>query len=158
MERVARALSPSGLAVVAVAQSNAADTAAFVSRHGLSFTTVLDVELDVSDTYGFDAVPALVLTGSDAVVLATMEGWSKSEFREMAALAAERCGSAPPAIELDGETLPEMRPGCASRVHDPRRRPAGSPCGAATNSWPHAASASRSPPGRTSSTFCSSGG
>ena len=119
VERVARALSPSGLAVVAVAQSNAADTAAFVSRHGLSFTTVLDVELDVSDTYGFDAVPALVLTGSDAVVLATMEGWSKSEFREMAALAAERCGSAPPAIELDGETLPEMRPGCASRVHDP---------------------------------------
>ena len=119
VERVARALSPSGLAVVAVSQSNAADTAAFASRNGLSFTTVLDAELDVSDAYGFDAVPALVLTGSDAVLLATMEGWSKSDFRELVALAAERCGSAPPAIELDGETLPEMRPGCASRVNDP---------------------------------------
>ena len=119
VERIAGALSASGLDVVAISQSNGTDTAAFAARYGLSFTTVLDAELDVSDAYGFDAVPALVLTASDAVVLATMEGWSKAEFRELVALAAKRCGSAPPAIELDGETLPEQRPGCASRIHDP---------------------------------------
>ena len=119
VERVARALSPSGLAVVAVSQSNAADTTAFAERHGLSFTVVLDGDLDVSAEYGFDAVPALVLAGPDAVVLAAMEGWSREEFQALAALAAERCGAAPPAFEPQGERLPQQRPGCASRVHDP---------------------------------------
>lgn len=119
VERVARALSEAGLAVVAVSQSGAADTAAFAERHGLSCTTLQDVELDVSAEYGFDAVPALVLTGPDAMVLATMEGWSRTEFAELAAQAAERCGAVPPAFEPPGERLPELRPGCASCVHDP---------------------------------------
>ena len=119
VDRIARALTASGLEVVAISQSGAADAAAFSERHGLSFSTVLDGELDVSDAYGFDAVPALVLTGPDAVVLATMEGWSRSEFRDLVALAAGRCGAAPPAFEPDGESLPEERPGCASRIHDP---------------------------------------
>ena len=119
VERIARALSASGLDVVAISQSSGADTAAFAARHGLSFTTVLDGELDVSDAYGFDAVPALVLVGSDAEVLSTMEGWSKSEFLGLAALAADRCETALPAIDPSGESLPEHRPGCASRVHDP---------------------------------------
>ena len=119
VERVAGALSRSGLATVAISQSRAADTAAFVERHGLSFTTVLDDELDASADYGFDAVPALVLAGPDAVVLATMEGWSRPEFQALTALAAERCGTSVPAFEAPGEPLPEQRPGCASRVHDP---------------------------------------
>ena len=119
VERIARALSASGLDIVAISQSSGADTAAFAARHGLSFTTVLDGELDVSDAYGFDAVPALVLVGSDAEVLSTMEGWSKAEFLGLAALAADRCETALPAIEPSGETLPEQRPGCASRIHDP---------------------------------------
>ena len=119
VERVARALSPSGLAVVAISQSSAADTAAFAERHGLSFTVVLDDELDASADYGFDAVPVLVLAGPDAVVLATMEGWSRPEFQALAALAAERCGTSVPAFEAEGERLPEQRPGCASRVNDP---------------------------------------
>ena len=119
VDRIARALGPSGLAVVAISQSSPADTAAFAERHGLSFTTVLDGELEVSDAYGFDAVPALVLAAPDAVVLATMEGWSKPEFQALAALAAARCGTSAPAFESEGEPLPEQRPGCASRVHDP---------------------------------------
>ena len=119
VERVARSLSPSGLAVVAVSQSSAADTAAFAERYGLSFTVVLDDELDASADYGFDAVPVLVLAGPDAVVLATMEGWSRPEFHALVALAAERCGTSVPAFEPEGERLPEQRPGCASRVNDP---------------------------------------
>ena len=119
VERVARALSPAGLHVVAVSQSSAADTAAFAARHGLSSTLLLDGELDVSDAYGFDAVPAVVLAAPDATVLAAMEGWSRAEFRALAALAAGRCGVAAPAIEPDGESLPEQRPGCASRANDP---------------------------------------
>lgn len=119
VRRIAAALAASGLETVAVSQSSAADTAAFAARHGLAFTIVLDSELDVSDAYGFDAVPALVLAGPGAAVLATMEGWSKAECRALAARAAECCQSTPPAIEPRGETLPEQRPGCASRAHDP---------------------------------------
>ena len=117
--RMARALSPAGLHVLAVSQSSAADTAAFAERHGLAFTTLLDNELDVSADYGFDAVPALLLVGPDGVVLAAVEGWSRPEFQALAALAASRCGAASPAFEADGERLPEQRPGCASRVNDP---------------------------------------
>ena len=119
VERVARALSPSGLAVIAVSQSSAGDTAAFVERHGLSCAAALDAQLDVSAAYGFDAVPALVLAAPDAVVLAVMEGWSRTEFAALAAAAAERCGAAPPAFEPEDASLPEQRPGCASRIHDP---------------------------------------
>lgn len=119
VERVARALAPAGLAVVAVSQSAAAETAAFAERHGLSAATVLDGDLEVSAAYGFDAVPALVLAGPDATVLASLEGWSRDEFLEMVEAAAGRCGAAAPSIESPGERLPERRPGCASRAHDP---------------------------------------
>ena len=119
VERVHRALSGAGLRVQGVSQDDATLTAAFAERHGLSLPCALDTELLVSEAYGFDAVPALVLTAPDAVVLASMEGWSKAEFLELVARAAGRCGAPVPAIELAGESLPAQRPGCGSRVHDP---------------------------------------
>ena len=48
-----------------------------------------------------------------------MEGWSRTEFTALAAAAAERCGATPPAFEPEDASLPEQRPGCASRIHDP---------------------------------------
>ena len=119
VERLHRALSGAGLRVQGVSQDDAALTAAFAERRGLSLPCALDAELLASEAYGFDAVPALVLAGDDAVVLASMEGWSKAEFRELVALAAGRCGVPVPAIASDGDSLPEQRPGCGSRVHDP---------------------------------------
>ena len=119
VQRIARELSPAGLEVLAVSQSSVADTRAFTDRHGLTVATLLDHDLEVSETYGFDAVPALVLTAPDRTVLKSFEGWSRPAFQELIATAANRCGTSPPALERSGEVLPERRPGCASRVHDP---------------------------------------
>ena len=51
--------------------------------------------------------------------LASFEGFGKADLRGLVDLAAERCGGAAPAIEREGESLPESRPGCGSKVHDP---------------------------------------
>ncbi len=119
VERVHRALSASGLRVLGVSQDDAALTAGFSERHGLTFTRALDAELLVSEEYGFDAVPALVLADADANVLASFEGFAKADLQALVDLAAGRCGASAPAVEREGESLPDMRPGCGSKVHDP---------------------------------------
>ena len=119
IERVHRALAGSGLRVLGVSQDDAALTAAFAERHGFTFPRALDDDLLVSEEFGFDAVPALVLVDGDAGVLASFEGFGKADLIALVGLAAERCGGAAPVIEREGETLPETRPGCGSKVHDP---------------------------------------
>ena len=119
VERIVQTLSPVGLNVLAVSQSSPVDTAAFTHRHGLTLPVVLDRELDVSQAYGFDAVPALVLTAADRTVLTSFEGWSKADFQELVSQAATLCNVASPAFEADDQPLPAQRPGCASLVHDP---------------------------------------
>ena len=119
VERAHRALSGSGLRVLGVSQDDVARTAAFGGRHGLTFPLALDAELAVSEEYGFDAVPALVLAGGDAQVLASCEGFVRADLLALVELAAGRCGRPAPALARAGETLPEARPGCGSKVHDP---------------------------------------
>ena len=120
VERVQRRLSTAGLRVIGVSQDEARLTRDFAERHGVTFPCALDLDLAVSEAYGFDAVPALVLAAGDGSVLASSEGWSKAEFIDLTARAAGRCDADPPVIEPpDAAPLPAMRPGCGSRVHDP---------------------------------------
>ena len=60
-----------------------------------------------------------MLVDGDANVLASFEGFGKTDLQTLADLAAERCGGAAPAVEREGESLPDSRPGCGSKVHDP---------------------------------------
>jgi len=119
VERLHGALAAKGLRVVGVSQDTSADTAGFVDRHGLSFAVALDTELEVSAEYRFDAVPALVLAGDPRQVLFSFEGFVKQDLIELTRLAATACGAATPEIVRDADQLPEHRPGCGSKVHDP---------------------------------------
>ncbi len=119
VQRIGDGLGDAGLRVLGVSQNDAHDTRTFVDRHGLTVPAVLDAELLVSEQYGFDAVPALILTGGDGTVLMSFEGFSKADVVTLTRAAAERCDAASPDIERPGETLPDWRPGCGSRVHDP---------------------------------------
>ena len=119
VDRVHQALSGSGLRVLGVSQDGAALTAAFAERHGLTFPRAIDADLLASEEYGFDAVPALVLADENAGVLASFEGFGRADLLALVELAAGRCGIPSPAIEHEGESLPESRPGCGSKVHDP---------------------------------------
>ena len=119
VERLHRALGPHGLRVAGVSQDPDADTAGFVERHGLSFDVALDADLTVSADYGFDAVPALVLAGETRRVRRSFEGFVKQDLAGLVAEAAAACGVAAPDIVRDGDGLPEHRPGCGSKIHDP---------------------------------------
>ena len=120
IERIHRGLSSAGLRLLGISQDDPRLTGAFAERHGLTFPCALDAELAMSETYGFDAVPALVLAGPDGMLLASSEGWVKDEVESLVARAAARCGAEAPAIgSPDHAPLPAMRPGCGSRVHDP---------------------------------------
>ena len=119
VQRIGDALHEAGLRVLGVSQNDAIETAAFIERHGFTMPNALDVELTVSEQYGFDAVPAVVLTADDGTVLSSFEGFSKADVAALARSAAERCGTTAPDIERPGEPLPDWRPGCGSRVHDP---------------------------------------
>ncbi len=117
--RLHDALGASGLRFVGVSQDDPGHTTVFVDRHQLGFPVALDTELHVSDNYGFDAVPALVLLGPAREVLASYEGFARADLAGLIERAAAQCGAETPPIVVEGDGLPEMRPGCGSKAHDP---------------------------------------
>ncbi len=119
VERLHGALAAKGLRVIGVSQDAAAETVSFVDRYGLSFMVALDTDVEVSAEYGFDAVPALVLADPQRRVGYSFEGFVKRDLLELTRLAAAACGVATPEIVRDEDQLPEHRPGCGSKVHDP---------------------------------------
>ena len=119
IERLHGVLAAEGLRVIGISQDDAAHTASFVDRHRLNFAVALDTELDVSAEYGFDAVPALVLADSHRGVGCSFEGFNKRDLLELTRLAAASCGATLPEIVRDEDQLPDHRPGCGSKVHDP---------------------------------------
>jgi len=119
LERLRHGLAESGLRVVAISQSEAADTEQLRVRTGLDATIALDTELEVSAAYKFDAVPAVLLLAADGTVEQGFEGFARADWLALAARAASLCGSQAPALEEAGAPLPALRPGCGSRVHDP---------------------------------------
>ena len=119
VERVCRALGPAGLEALAVSQSTQDDTATFARDHALGMPVVLDDDLDTSAQYRFDTVPAFILTTSAGIVLKSFEGWVKADFSELLTLAGERCDTPTAVTAREVEALPDHRPGCGSRVHEP---------------------------------------
>ena len=122
VEQLHQALGSAGLRVLAVSQSGPDDTSSFMSRCHATFLTVLDADLEVSDRYGFDAVPALVLTSADGTVLGSFEGWAKTDWNRLVGQAAAACESdtdLKAALSAAIEDLPETHPGCGSRALDP---------------------------------------
>ncbi len=92
-----------------VSQSSPADTAAQAERLRLTATPELDPDLELSQKYDPDAVPAVVLLDGGAEQART-EGLDRQRLNDLAAAAGIT-------LELDG--LPERRPGCASITRDP---------------------------------------
>ncbi|MEE2635726.1 MAG: TlpA disulfide reductase family protein [Acidobacteriota bacterium] len=119
IERLHRAFDGHGLRVVGVSQDPEGETLGFVDRHGLSFDVALDTDLTVSADYGFDAVPALVLADGSRLVRRSFEGFVKQDLLDLITQAAARCNAEIPNIVQPDDDLPDHRPGCGSRVHDP---------------------------------------
>ena len=121
-EALHQAIGAERLRVLAISQSDLNDTRTFTDRVGLTVPVVRDETLEVSSMYGFDAVPTLVLTEGDGTVLARFEGWVKQEWLELVRHAVDACVVDEARLsDVDTVTgrLPNSRPGCGSRAHDP---------------------------------------
>lgn len=92
-----------------VSQSSAEETEAQASRLRLSHVPELDEDLELSQQFDPDAVPAIVLLdGGDE--RARLEGLDRARLQELATQAG---------VTLTVDALPEFRPGCASATRDP---------------------------------------
>jgi hypothetical protein len=92
-----------------VSQSSAEETQAQATRLRLTHVPELDEDLELSQRFDPDAVPAVVLLdGGDE--RARLEGLDRARLDELAREAGVT-------LTLDG--LPEFRPGCASATRDP---------------------------------------
>ena len=119
IERLHQALAAQALKVIGISQDPISEATKFIEQHQLTFQVVLDTNLEVSADYGFDAVPAVVLADRSRQVGFSFEGFVKQELLELIRLTAASCGTPPPEIVRAEDQLPEHRPGCGSRVHDP---------------------------------------
>ena len=104
------AAATGGAPIRVLSQSSEDDTASQATRLGLSSVPHLDAELELSERFDPDAVPAVILLDGGEE-RARVEGIDRGRLGELAAEAGV-------ALALDG--LPEHRPGCASLTRDPQ--------------------------------------
>ena len=100
-------ISGGGLQVIGISQDEARDTAAFNSKYGVSFRTLLDQRsagYPASNAYGITSVPSLFLVEPDGQISTAVSGFSK---RDLEALGT-RAGM-PPFTAAD--RVPEFKPG-----------------------------------------------
>jgi hypothetical protein len=103
------AAAAGGAPVAIRSQSTEEETAEQAARLGLASAPELDAELELSQRFDPDAVPALLLLDGDEE-RGRVEGLDRARIAELAGAAG---------VELDLDGLPEHRPGCASRTRDP---------------------------------------
>ncbi len=99
-------------AITGVGEDPPAQLADFAREHGMSFGNVPDeVPFTVSDAYGLEAVPTLVLVGADGMVADTVESWDREGFNRVSSELSEMLGLPYAPISEEGDGLPPFRPG-----------------------------------------------
>jgi peroxiredoxin len=112
--RLAAALGPRGLEVVAVSRSDEGATTDFLARNGLSSGAV-QVGIDLStepatNEFELDRVPTAFVV-DQGTVLACVEGWSRRDFNALAAAAADVVGAPAPTASDPDDGMPDYEPG-----------------------------------------------
>ena len=103
-----------GLALVAVSQDGADETAAFEEACGWRGTVrvLRDAEpWPASATLGARVTPTWVLAERGGRIAAAAEGWSRDDANRLAATAAALLGLAPLEVSSEGGAEPAWRPG-----------------------------------------------
>ena len=98
--------------VVGLGQDPEEDLAAFDAEHGFGAPSIADLApYEVSNAYGIEAVPTLILVGADGVVRDVVQSWDREGYNRVAGELAELTGlpRVEPSDERDG--LPAFRPG-----------------------------------------------
>jgi len=107
-----RLAAASGGAVLGIGQDPADRLSAFGREFGASFPTEPDLPpYPVSDAYGIEHVPTLVVVDGDGRVADVVESWDRDGANRAAATLATLLGVEPAAVSEPGDGLPAFRPG-----------------------------------------------
>jgi peroxiredoxin len=107
LQRLHAGAGPGSPQVIAVSQDDAAATAQFNRRFGITFTTLLDGREErypASNAYGITNVPTLFLVEQDGRVSQSVAGFEKAEMLKL----GERFGVQ---VFDSGERVPVFQPG-----------------------------------------------
>jgi peroxiredoxin len=113
LERIYKAYGKSGkLTFLGVSQDNAADTAAFNKRFGVTFPVLLEEKgYAVSNAYKLTNVPTVFMISPAGEIEFSSVSWSKSEMQELSRKLAHVNNTAPATIFKPGESVAEFKPG-----------------------------------------------
>jgi thiol-disulfide isomerase/thioredoxin len=98
--------------VVGIGQDPDPDLEAFSRGHAMSFPSLSDLEpFDVSNAYGIEHVPTVVVVDADGVVADVVESWDRDGLNGASATMARLVGATPVPISDPSDGLPAFRPG-----------------------------------------------
>lgn len=97
-----------------ISQDDAGATKDFIKQYGVTFQMLLDEKqkgYPASNAYGLTNVPSIFLIERDGTVKVSSVGFNKSDLESIAAALAEHESSAPTALFLPNESVPDHKPG-----------------------------------------------
>jgi len=79
---------------------------------GMGIRTIADAPpYDLSNAYGIEVVPTLVMIGPDGKVADTVVSWDRDGYNRIAGRLAELTGAEPVVVSDESDGLPAFRPG-----------------------------------------------
>jgi peroxiredoxin len=98
--------------VLGIGQDPASDLETFSREYGMSFPSLPDLEpFDVSNAYGIEHVPTVVVVDAEGTVADVVEAWDRAGLNRASASMARLVGVAPAPISDPSDGLPAFRPG-----------------------------------------------
>ena len=95
-----------------IGQDPAGDLEAFAREYGVSSPSVPDLPpYEISNGYGIESVPTMVVLDQRGVVADVVESWDRDGYNRASASLASLLGAASVTISEPGDGLPEFRPG-----------------------------------------------
>lgn len=98
--------------VVGVGQDPNGELERFGREFGMAVPAVPDLPpYDVSNAFGIETVPTVVLVGGDGTVVDTVVSWDRDGYNRVSARLAELAGAEPVVVSEPSDGLPPFRPG-----------------------------------------------
>lgn len=98
--------------VIGVGQDPVSELESFASEFGFGAPSTSDTDpYPISDSYGIEAVPTLVLVGSDGVVADVVQSWNRDGYNHVGDELAELTGRPTQVVSDPDDGLPPFRPG-----------------------------------------------
>lgn len=98
--------------VVGVGQDPNGELERFGREFGMAVPAVPDLPpYDVSNAFGIETVPTVVLVGADGTVVDMVVSWDRDGYNRVSARLAELAGAEPVVVSEPSDGLPPFRPG-----------------------------------------------